>query len=86
MKKPILPGVVVAALLGTFAVGSGPVGVAFDGSNIWVGSTDGTATKLRASDGKLLGTFQTGALSMGVAFDGVNIWVTNSGFNTISKL
>ncbi len=40
-------------VLGTFAVGANPWGVAFDGVNIWVtnyGSNN--VTKLRASDGK----------------------------------
>jgi DNA-binding beta-propeller fold protein YncE len=27
--------------LGTFAVGSGPMGIAFDGANIWVANFDG---------------------------------------------
>jgi len=37
---------------GSFAVGSYPNGVAFDGANIWVSNgNNGTVTKLRASDG-----------------------------------
>jgi DNA-binding beta-propeller fold protein YncE len=73
--------------LGTFAVGSNPNGVAFDGANIWVTNYgDSTVTELRASDGATLGTFAVGSLPVGVAFDGVNIWVTNQGFNSVSKL
>src|SRR4029077_19687998 len=41
-----------------FSVGSYPIGVAFDGSNIWVANSgSNTVTKLRASDGTTLGTF-----------------------------
>jgi hypothetical protein len=43
------------ASLGTYAVGYGPVGVAFDGTNVWVSGEP--ITKLRASDGVSLGTF-----------------------------
>jgi DNA-binding beta-propeller fold protein YncE len=33
--------------IGTFSVGNGPVGVAFDGTNIWVVNTSGnTVSKL----------------------------------------
>ena len=36
-----------------FAVGNIPIGIAFDGANIWVAnSSSGTVTKLRASDGR----------------------------------
>ena len=40
------------AVLGTFGVGSAPLGLAFDGANIWVtNQNSNTVTKLRASDG-----------------------------------
>ena len=71
----------------SFAVGSGPQGVAFDGANIWVANnTSNTVTKLRASDGATLGTFAVGSQPVGVAFDGANIWVANEGSNTVTKL
>jgi hypothetical protein len=70
-----------------FAVGSIPVGVAFDGANIWVTNNNGnTVTKLRASDGANLGTFPAGPNPGGVAFDGLNIWVTNSLASSVTKL
>ena len=47
----------------SFSVGSNPVGVAFDGANIWVANTSSNnVTKLRASDGALQGTFSVGAV------------------------
>jgi len=41
-----------------YPAGQSPLGVAFDGANIWTANFgDGTVSKLRASDGKKLGTF-----------------------------
>jgi len=63
-----------------FSVGAYPLGIAFDGANIWVvNSNNSNVTKLRASDGANLGTFTVGGLPYGIAFDGANIWVANGG-------
>jgi len=49
------------AVLGTFNVGTNPVGVVFDGTNVWVANRDSnTVSKLRPSDGVVLGTFSVG--------------------------
>ena len=65
--------------MGTYSVGHNPIGLAFDGANIWVANNaDGTVSKLRASDGTTLGTFSAPGSPYGVAFDGVNIWVTGT--------
>ena len=41
-----------------FAVGNGPISVAFDGGSIWVANAaSNTVTKLAANDGTVLGTF-----------------------------
>ena len=70
-----------------FAVGRQPVGMAFDGANIWVSnSLDNTVSKLRASDGVVLGTFPVGVTPVGMAFDGANIWVANLNDDSVSKL
>jgi hypothetical protein len=64
---------------GTFTVGQSPLGIAYDGANIWVANNnDTTVTKLRASDGATLGTFTVpGGSPYAVAFDGVYIYVTS---------
>jgi hypothetical protein len=67
-----------------FAVGAGPLGVAFDGANIWVAAGIG-ATKLRASDGAVLGMFAAGNGGAGVTFDGANVWVSSPD-STVTKL
>ena len=73
----------------SFGVGNGPEGVAFDGASLWVSNrSDGSVTKLRASDGACAGTctFAVGSLPIGVAFDGANIWVANFGSSNVTKL
>jgi hypothetical protein len=71
----------------TFAVGSHPYGMAFDGSNIWVVNNFGnTVTKLRVSDVTNMGTFAVGSRPGGAAFDGANIWVVNSQSSSVTKL
>jgi DNA-binding beta-propeller fold protein YncE len=79
------------AVVGTFAVGKLPNGIAFDGANIWVANAgSNTVTKLRVSEAgnePRLETFPVGSFPVnGVAIDGANIWVTNGVSNTISKL
>jgi hypothetical protein len=64
---------------GSFPLDGQPLGIAFDGADIWVavGQTGhGALDKLRASDGKFLGSFNIYGQPWFVAFDGVNIWVT----------
>ena len=74
------------AILGTFAVGSRPYGVAFDGTDIWVANqSSSTVTKLDPS-GTTLGTFAVGTFPSYVAFDGTDIWVTDTGNATVTKL
>jgi len=75
------------ATLGTYGAAAYPVGVAFDGTNIWVTSAQqNTVTKLVASTVMGLGSFYVGTHPEGVVFDGVNIWVANNGSNTVTKL
>ena len=67
--------------LGTFTTGFQPLGIAFDGANIWVANrSDDTVTKLQASDGKNLGNFFAPGGPYGVAFDGTNIWMSGDSF------
>ena len=75
------------SLVGTFPVGNGPVGVAFDGTHIWVPNRfSDDVTKLLASDGSLVGTFSVGTLPQAVAFDGTHIWVANTSSDDVTKL
>ncbi|MCZ6753411.1 MAG: PEGA domain-containing protein [Acidobacteria bacterium] len=70
-----------------FTVEGFPMGVAFDGANIWVSNQGNhNVMKLRASDGALLGTFTVGTGPNYVASDGANIWVSNTGSGNVTKL
>jgi len=76
-----------ANLTTTFATGTTPAGLVFDGANIWVANYGShSVTKLRASDGAVLGTFGVGTNPNNVAFDGANIWVVNQASNNVTKL
>jgi hypothetical protein len=68
--------------LGTFAAGPGPRGIAFDGTNMWVTTADGTVTELGPS-GATIGTFDESGTA--TAFDGTNMWVT-TGDGTVIEL
>jgi hypothetical protein len=71
----------------TFTTGTGPSGIVFDGSSIWIANgTDNTVTKLRPGDGQVLGTFATGANPGWMAFDGANIWIAHFATGMVSKL
>lgn len=61
----------------TFVVPS-PLGLAFDGSTMWVSSQgDARLYKLRASDGAQLGAVENTFGPRGIVFDGTNIWTAN---------
>jgi YVTN family beta-propeller protein len=65
------------------SVGLFPIGIAFDGANIWTANaTSSDVTKIRASDGTVLATIPVGTNPFGIAFDGSNMWVTNRTDNT----
>jgi DNA-binding beta-propeller fold protein YncE len=72
--------------VGTYQVGLNPVGLVFDGANIWSANQgEDTVTKLRAFDGKLLGTFAVGLSPVGLAFDGINVWTANRDGDSLSR-
>jgi uncharacterized protein (TIGR03437 family) len=76
-----------AETITTYPVGAGPLGIASDGTNIWVASAlSNSVTKLLGSTGDKVGAYPVGAVPYGVAFDGANIWVTNTGDNSVTKL
>ena len=71
----------------SFTAGAYPVGVAFDGSSIWVANAESNnVMKFRASDGTLLGTFPVGTTPQNLVYDGANMWVSNYGGTTVTKL
>ena len=77
------------AIIKTFAVGSAPAGVVFDGANIWVANSNAaTVTKIGPAlnvAAAVIGTFPVGQTPFGLAFDGAFVWVSNSLSSTLSK-
>jgi YVTN family beta-propeller protein len=70
----------------TVTVGSGPFGVAFDGTYIWVANTSSNSvSKIDPSTNTVTATVTGLSNPLGVAFDGTNIWVANYGSGTVSK-
>jgi DNA-binding beta-propeller fold protein YncE len=62
---------------GTFAVGSNPLGMVFDGAHIWVANSgDDTVTRL-TREGAVDGSVTVPTAPFFMAFDGYNIWVTH---------
>ena len=65
-------------------VGSNPVGMAFDGTHLWVAAGDGTVTKIKTADGSVLGTYRPMNVQpiTAIVFDGTDrlggtsIWIT----------
>jgi YVTN family beta-propeller protein len=71
----------------TVAVATGPIGVAFDGTNIWVTNAgSSTVSKINPTTNTVTATVTVGTRPIGVAFDGTNIWVINNGSNNVTKL
>jgi len=58
--------------LGTFEIGARSEAIAFDGTNVWLTSTDGVdvVTELRARDGIKVGTYRIGYYAPYLVVDG----------------
>ncbi len=69
----------VSSLDNSFAVGTTPRAVCFDGASIWVAnSASGNVTKLDASTASSIGNFTAGTGPDGICFDGAFIWVADN--------
>ena len=71
----------------TITIVGGPVGLAFDGTNIWTANFYGGVAKVRVSDGSVTSYNSITGVSNPwcVAFDGTYLWVT-AGNGTVTKL
>ena len=68
-------------------VGTAPVGVLYDGTNIWVADENGEDIyKILASTGAVLHIYTGGHGAQYLAYDSVNnnVWVTNPGSNNVT--
>ena len=70
----------------TVAVGDAPVGIAFDGTHIWVTNyNDNTVSRIDVSN-YVGADVDVGSSPSDAAVDGNNIWVANRDDDTVSKL
>jgi len=78
----------VAATTSTISVGSGPVGLAIDGSsNAWVTNYHDNTVSEITSSGTTLGTFGTSLNPEGIAIDASgNVWIANGNAGFITEL
>jgi DNA-binding beta-propeller fold protein YncE len=67
-------------------VSSAPVGIAFDGTHMWVANAAGNNVTELSPAGATLGTFAVGGSPEGIAFDGTHVWVTNAGAGNVTEL
>ena len=70
-------------------VGTSPVGVIFDGANIWVADENGANIyKILASTGAVLHVYPGGPGAQYLAYDNVHntVWVTNPGVNNVTVI
>jgi len=81
------PGAVSAV---TSSLGINPIGIAFDGQNIWTanaGSGGNGSVSIVTLNPLTVNTVTTGfSAPQGILFDGGNIWVTDAGDSTLKKL
>ncbi len=65
-----------------------PMGLTFDGHNLWVANYRSGVTAVRATDGTQIRTVTVRAIGLmdGIAFDGNSVWVADNGGNTVSKV
>ena len=79
-------GLCVQAECMTIPVGSKPVGVASDGTHVWVANEGSdNVYKIDASSGTTESVFTSGVSAQYVTFDGTNIWVTNPVDDNVTK-
>jgi DNA-binding beta-propeller fold protein YncE len=83
MIDPTQPAGVVTTL--TSALGTYPIGIAFDGSRIWTANFG--SVSIVSLHPTSVTTVSTGFNQLqGILYDGANIWVTDHNVNTLLKL
>ena len=78
---------VMQMTVGVTNVGTDPLAMVSDGTNMWVSNNgSNTVSKVQQSTGTVLATVTVGKQPEGLAYDGANIWVANYGSNTVSVI
>jgi DNA-binding beta-propeller fold protein YncE len=73
--------------VGTFPVGSGPVGVCTDAQHVWVANDgDGSVTELDAGTGSAIRMIAGLVFPDAISCDGNEVWVANDGNGTVTEI
>ena len=71
----------------TVTVGSTPIAVAFDGTNMWVANAvSNNVSKINPTTNTVTATVDVGSFPYALAFDGTSIWVANGSSGIVSKV
>jgi len=76
----------------TAGLGPNPVGITFDGQNLWTanngtGPGTGSISRLPQVQGGVVTTFTAGfSQPRGILFDGANLWVTDAGDTSLKRV
>ena len=66
--------------------GASPLGIAFDGTNMWTANAGANSVTKVSPAGAMTTYSGTGANPIGIAFDGTNMWVTNYSSSSVTKV
>jgi DNA-binding beta-propeller fold protein YncE len=79
------PGAVTVA---ASTLGNHPIGIAFDGTNLWTANfTGGSVSMITPQSPYTVTTISTGFIApYGIVYDGAHIWVTDTNAGTLLKL
>jgi DNA-binding beta-propeller fold protein YncE len=72
----------------SFFGGRTPLGIACDGSNVWIADYSYGATVIarRIRNGALIAKLTLGGAALDVLHDGLSIWVANQENNSVTKI
>lgn len=63
-----------------------PIGIAFDGTNMWTANYSGNSVSKISPSGTVTTYTGTGAAPTAIAYDGANMWTANRTVNSVSKI
>jgi hypothetical protein len=83
---PLFRWLPIGTMTNYTGTGATPMGIAFDGTNMWVTNKDANSVTKITPAGVMTNYTGTGTSPMGIAFDGANMWTANSGAASVTKI
>ena len=69
-----------------YSVAGGPVGIVFDGTNLWTANQTGNSISRINLSGTVTGTYALGYTPWWIAYDGANVWTTDPAVGKVNKM